>query len=381
MESSDNYVNSYITVSSNLGNYFDRILDKANKSKDPESFNARHQLRLLKKALELQRQGNIVMLGPNELALFRTAIVISDYGKTKAGKKLLTVNDREGKSNKLLDYLKELSLLNPDLKNTEIRDSFKKVPALQAYFHSLPGFIFIKELEENRVESQLIQELKEIVLFHDGPQKGFWDKFTQETNNKLKEKNIKIHHNSKFCDGKGNLQYPLPNGELANVHCAIDREDSAIEGLPKIAFEIGNYAGGINSLKDELLKSTQDGALAQLKMLKSKLKGVADNEKEPFKSLIDDIIIRISRFKKYLQQKVEGKSRLSYSNDNGKQKISFKHFDGSTEILEEDEEGNFSNKIELHKAQSKKDFMQKNAAGFLSRVINGFKDSELSTAI
>lgn len=146
---------------------------------------------------------------------------ISDFGKTQAGKDLLTKPSEDSdlliralqgnaglKSGRLISkILAELfgdehkAFVNPNLSPDEVRAQFNKDPRWLSFFHELPGYIFlIKDFEADEITHNDFKKITLVNLAHNGPNKGYWERFCGMLNGVLEEKQITIHLGTPFCD-------------------------------------------------------------------------------------------------------------------------------------------------------------------------------------
>ncbi|MDD9897676.1 MAG: hypothetical protein OXU45_01620, partial [Candidatus Melainabacteria bacterium] len=220
-------------------------------------------------------------------------------------------------------------------------------------------------------------------LGHNGPNEGWWKGFFEAINNDLAEFNINLHLGTPFADDEGNITYPMPESPEGFTHAAADRMDQAIDGLPKLSKEISKAPGmDIFDVQDNLLGTCQTWTLGQVRALKEYIPKLMDKfpemgeveklQKTNFmERLVDRVSGQILRFRDYI------KSRLKWSSDekNG-ELIEFTHADDMVEKLAKDADGNYSHHISLHQPQDTEDFLGRSSARFLTRVVQGFNESE-----
>ena len=126
-------------------------------------------------------------------------VLASDTGKIAEAQRLLSDKDALGKSDQLLNVVKGVdsskagkaftefmsesgfrsqSLLNPALSNDEIRSAFQN-RTVRGYMHELPGIQqAIEDLNAGRISVAEFKSELGANLFHNGPQKGFWNTYT-----------------------------------------------------------------------------------------------------------------------------------------------------------------------------------------------------------
>ncbi len=182
-------------------------------------------------------------------------------GKNKYGKLIL-----EALRGRVEGKHAEKPLLNPQLNPSQIRRIFTDNPSLLGFFHELPGISFLIDTHQARQISD--DEFKEVflgILFHNGPEAGYWEKFTKICSPVAK--NTSLIEGTIFENPEtGDLRYGNPLSAAGVLHTIVDRFDQATSGIVKIACECASFM----SLKDiyhELLQNNQAGTVEQLRKL------------------------------------------------------------------------------------------------------------------
>jgi len=379
-----------MTYSTQIRHYAETLKGNA-LSPNPSQENSRHQLRVLENLAKHQPDLEKARLDLKNLS---AGVVISDYGKTPEAKKLLTtesddsnllISSLQGKdesqASKLINKLlstkfgnEKANLINPNLTAKEVREQFGRDSRLLGFFHELPGLLLLikdynaGELNEKQFTSQFWASFA-----HNGPQKGFWNTLAGMINKDREAKHIDLHQGTVFSNDKGDLVYPDPEAE-AVLHTAYDRFDQATEGLPKIAREMSSWAD-LKDIKSNLLGTNSSWTNEQL----DELAKVASKHQESNPELgfigqtISNIKTTITRLADFV------KDRMSWTDENGTQSLSFKHPDGTVETLSKKADNNYEHKIDIKQAANKQEFVDRNSAQFLARVVRNFKEEDRYT--
>lgn len=102
--------------------------------------------------------------------------VLKGTDNSKAGQSFRELLNESG----LKSPLGNESLINPALSNDTLRQAFQN-KLVRGYMHELPGIDqAIQDLNAGRISSAEFKSRVRANLFHNGPQKGFWDFYTQE---------------------------------------------------------------------------------------------------------------------------------------------------------------------------------------------------------
>ena len=386
------------TLSPQIANHNSFLHEDA--SGGTSELNSRHQLRLMESAGKAE--GDIRDAKFDLKAIF-SGDTISDFGKTDAGKALLTSQSEDSdllistlqgklnnKSGKLIStILSELfgdqhnTLINPNLSTDEVRAQFNNDPRLVSAFHELPGYIFlIKDFEADEITWKDFKQIMLVNLGHNGPNEGFWKMFYGMINSNLEEKGTSIHLGTPFADSEGLMTYPQPQSPEGFAHAAVDRMDQAIDGLPKLAKEVSSFQD-IAEVHSNLLTTCQTWTLEQMRSLKTYLPKLMENfkgdeiekqQKTKFlNKLVDRVSDQIMKFRDFIG------SRLTWTNNDDKQELEFRHDDGMIEKLSKDQDGRYSHSMALHQPSDRQDFMNRSATKFLGRIVQGFNEGERYT--
>lgn len=229
---------------------------------------------------------------------FIRGVVDSDMGKLKAYKELLTVDDPQGKSRALYDFLQGKGpkeavevldeifkgaglegkyLLNPDIPPEKLRELFKNAGAIQGYLHELPGMAdAVMLFNSGKLTREEFKKQLTANLFHNGPDTGFWkyvlgDQFVAGTMKNSDDQALRSFFKGtafegQTVDGVTMARYPSPISVEGTMHSLMDRMSQGTRGgVDKIFEEVpGNHIGRMASL----LRNNPEGTLAQLQMLK-----------------------------------------------------------------------------------------------------------------
>lgn len=376
-----------MTYTSQIGQYANTIkLSAVNANASQQ--NSRHQLRVLENLSKHKQELSKARLNLKDI---NSGVVISDYGKTDAGKELLTKvspdsdllitslqNKAANSSAALIKNLLESkfganysAMLNPGLSADEIRDQFKTQPKLLGFFHELPGLIFlIKDYNAGELTKKQFTTQFWSTFAHNGPQKGFSNNFVEGLNKDREKQGLVLHLGTPFANEVGEFIYLNPREE-ALLHTTYDRLDQAQDGLAKIAIEVSKFQD-LKDVNGNLLGTNAPWTIEQLDALKL----LADKAMESRPELgfigqaIDTAKSTIQRFMKFVQ------AGLSWDESGDKQTLSFKHPDGTIEALHKRGNDDYEHTITTSKPANREEFMAKNASQFLSRVVRNFKEED-----
>ncbi len=376
-----------MTYTTEIGKYGNSIKGDALQA-SPSQENSKHQLRIMEHMAKHKHDFEAARL---KLRDINAAVIVSDYGKTQAGKDLLLkssedsdllINSLQGKlENPAAKFIKELlterfglahgSMLNPNLTTDEVREQFNKDHRLTGFFHELPGLLLLikdynaKELSEDDFRTQFWT-----TFAHNGPQKGFWNSLATMINKTKDQNGLTLQLGTPFCNEQGELAYPNPNKE-ALLHTAYDRFDQALEGLPKLAREISPWAD-IGVVNDNLLGTNSAWTQEQLDELKSIVNKATEANPELgfIGKTIEQVKATIGRFANYV------KERVQWTDEAGTQTLSFKHTDGTRETLRKKADNYYEHSISVTQPSNRQEFLDKNASQFLSRVVRNFKEED-----